>query len=117
MATLNAAQIERNLNGIKYPASRADLVRQAERNGADENARQMLSNLPNQSFDSIAAVNRALGAQQGQQSQQGQQGQQSQQGQQNQQGQQGQQCGGNSRQDQDQDADQTQQGRQRTANR
>ena len=66
MASISSAQLENQLRGINYPASKAELVRHLERNGADESVRMAISNLPNQSYDSLAAVNRALSsAQQG----------------------------------------------------
>jgi len=64
MATLNPAQLERHLKGVNYPASKAELVKHVERNGAEENVRAAISNLPNQSYDSPAAVNRAISAMQ-----------------------------------------------------
>ena len=91
MATLNPAQLEKHLKGVNYPVNKAELVRHMERNGADESIRAAISALPNQSYDSPAAVNRAISAMQQ----------------------------GNTQQDQDQDhnhQDQSQQGRQR-ANR
>jgi hypothetical protein len=65
MATLNPAQIEKNLKGVNYPVNKAELVKYVERNGADESVRLAISNLPNQSYDSLAAVNRAISAMQG----------------------------------------------------
>lgn len=91
MATLNPAQLEKHLKGVNYPVNKAELVRHMERNGADESIRAAISALPNQSYDSPGAVNRAISATQQ----------------------------GNTQQDQDQDhnhQDQSQQGRQR-ANR
>lgn len=96
MATLNPAQLEKHLKGVNYPVNKAELVRHMERNGADESIRAAISALPNQSYDSPGAVNRAISATQQGNTQQG-----------------------NTQQDQDQDhnhQDQSQQGRQR-ANR
>ena len=39
MATLNPAQIEKGLKGVNYPVSKAELLKQVERNGADESVR------------------------------------------------------------------------------
>jgi hypothetical protein len=60
MASLNPAQLEKLLNGVNYPVSKVELVRHVERNGADESTCAALSNLPNQTYDSLAAVNRAI---------------------------------------------------------
>ena len=100
MAAINSAQLESQLQGVNYPASKAELVRHMERNGADENICTVISSLPNQTYDSLAAVSRAVNAlQQGAARQD-----QSQQGQ------------GAARQDQDRNhQDQSQQGRQKTS--
>ena len=71
MATPNPAQLERHLKGVNYPASKAELVKHVEHNGAEENVRAAISNLPNQSYDSPAAVNRAISAMQQGSAQQG----------------------------------------------
>ncbi len=62
MASLNSAQLERYLKGVNYPVSKAELVKHVERNGADESVCAAISNLPNQTYDSSAAVNRAISA-------------------------------------------------------
>jgi len=62
MASINSAQLENQLRGVNYPVSKAELVRHVERNGADESVRMAISNLPNQSYDSLAAINRAISA-------------------------------------------------------
>jgi Protein of unknown function (DUF2795) len=67
MATLNPAQVEKHLKGVNYPVNKAELVKHMERNGADESVREAISSLPNQSYDSPAAVNRAISALQGNQ--------------------------------------------------
>jgi hypothetical protein len=64
MASLNPAQLERHLKGVNYPVSKAELVKHVERNGADESVCAAISNLPNQTYDSSAAVNRAISAMQ-----------------------------------------------------
>ena len=65
MATLNPAQVEKHLKGVNYPINKAELVKHVERNGADESVREAISSLPNQSYDSPIAVNRAISALQG----------------------------------------------------
>ena len=64
MASLNSAQLERYLKGVNYPVSKAELVKHVERNGADESVCAAISILPNQTYDSSAAVNRAISAMQ-----------------------------------------------------
>lgn len=62
MASLNPAQLERYLKAVNYPVSKAELVKQVERNGADQSICAAISSLPNQTYDSSAAVNRAISA-------------------------------------------------------
>jgi hypothetical protein len=62
MASLNPAQLERHLKGVNYPASKAELVKHVERAGADQSICAAISSLPNQSYDSPAAVSRAISA-------------------------------------------------------
>jgi Protein of unknown function (DUF2795) len=64
MATVNPAQLEKHLKGVSYPVSKAELVKHMERNGADESICSVISCLPNQTYDSSAAVNRAISAMQ-----------------------------------------------------
>ncbi len=72
MATVNPAQLERHLKGVSYPVSKAELVKHMERNGADESICSIISCLPNQTYDSLAAVNRAISAMQQENTQQDQ---------------------------------------------
>jgi hypothetical protein len=62
MAGVNPIQLEKYLKGIDYPVSKADLLKQAEKNGADENTRTTLAQLPDKSFDSPTDVSKAVGA-------------------------------------------------------
>src|SRR5215472_13945679 len=64
MTSLNLAQLERHLKGVSYPVSKAELVTYMNRCGADEGICGAISCLPNQSYDSPAAVNRAISAMQ-----------------------------------------------------
>ena len=64
MASMNPAELENQLRGINYPVSKAELVKHIERNGADESICAAISCLPNQTYDSFAAVNRAISAMQ-----------------------------------------------------
>ena len=64
MSSLNPAQLEKHLKGINYPASKTELVKHVERNGADQSICAAISSLPNQSYDSPAAVSRAISAMQ-----------------------------------------------------
>ena len=61
MATVNPIQVETFLKGIHYPAERAALVKRAEANGATDEVRGMLMQLPDQTYGSTIDVTRAIG--------------------------------------------------------
>jgi hypothetical protein len=62
MATINPIQLQKYLKGMNYPARKADLLKRAEQNGADDQVRSTLEQLPDQEFDSAADVSKAIGA-------------------------------------------------------
>jgi hypothetical protein len=62
MAAINPIQLEKYLKGIDYPVSKADLLKQAEKNGADKQIQSTLEQLPDKSFDSPTDVSKAVGA-------------------------------------------------------
>ena len=62
MATINPIQLQKYLKGMDYPAHKADLLKRAEQNGADDQVRSALEQLPDQQFDSAADVSKAIGA-------------------------------------------------------
>jgi len=62
MAGINPIQLEKFLKGVNYPASKNELIKRAEQNGADENVRSSLEQLPDQQFDSPTDVSKAVGA-------------------------------------------------------
>ncbi len=62
MAHINPIQVEKLLKGLDYPVSKQDLIKYAEQHGADENARQALNQLPDQTFESPVGVSKAIGA-------------------------------------------------------
>jgi len=61
MAKVNPIQLQKHLKGVDYPASKEDLLRAAEKNGADENIRTTLEQLPDQNFETPADVSEAIG--------------------------------------------------------
>jgi hypothetical protein len=61
MATVNPVQIQKFLKGVNYPASRQDLIHQAEQHGADQNVRDALDRLPDIQFQTPADVSQAIG--------------------------------------------------------
>jgi hypothetical protein len=56
MAHANPIQIQKFLKGVDYPASKADLIENAEKMGADENIRASLEQLPDKEFQTPADV-------------------------------------------------------------
>ena len=60
MAGINPIQLQKYLKGVEYPASKDDLLRQAETHGADETVRRALNNLREQQFQSPAEVSKAI---------------------------------------------------------
>lgn len=61
MAKINPIQLEKFLKGVDYPASKADLIKRAEQNGADENALAALRELPDRTYDGPVGVSKAVG--------------------------------------------------------
>ncbi|MDP9374906.1 MAG: DUF2795 domain-containing protein [Chloroflexota bacterium] len=61
MAKVNPIQAQKFLKGMDYPASKEDLVKHAEKQGADENVRSALEQLPEEQYETPADVSQALG--------------------------------------------------------
>lgn len=61
MAKVNPIQVQKFLKGVDYPASETDIQQAAEKNGADDNIKQMLAQLPKQRFQTPADLSQALG--------------------------------------------------------
>ncbi len=61
MATVNPIQIQKFLKGMDYPASKQDLIRHAEQQGADANVCQALERLPDDQYETPADVSKAVG--------------------------------------------------------
>ena len=58
---INPIQIQKFLKGVNYPASKSDLLQNAEQQGADEDVRTALEQLPDEEYESPADVSKALG--------------------------------------------------------
>ena len=54
-------EVQRFLEGVDYPTRKADLVREAERQGAHEDVRATLARIRDEKFDSPADVSEAIG--------------------------------------------------------
>ena len=60
MAQVNPVQVEKYLKGVDYPARKQDLIKTAEKNGADKTIRDVLSRMPDQEYDGPTAVSKAI---------------------------------------------------------
>jgi hypothetical protein len=61
MAKVNPIQLQKYLKGMDYPASKQELIAHAEQQGADENVRATLEQLPDEQFQTPADVSQAIG--------------------------------------------------------
>ncbi len=61
MAKVNPVQVQKYLGGLDYPASKQDLIKHAEQEGADENVRSTLDKVPDQEYETPADVSEAIG--------------------------------------------------------
>jgi hypothetical protein len=61
MATINPIQVQKFLSGVDYPASKDDLVKRAEDQGADREALDALRQMPGDRFNSPNDVSEAIG--------------------------------------------------------
>lgn len=61
MASVNPIQLEKYLKGVDYPASKNDLIKRAEQNGADQRVLETLKQLPDRSFEGPAGISKAIG--------------------------------------------------------
>jgi hypothetical protein len=55
------ANVAYHLKGIQFPADKRDLLRLAERNGADDNVLDVLAEFPNDEWWSVAEIMKAYG--------------------------------------------------------
>lgn len=60
MANVNPVQIEKFLKGMKYPATKMDLISCADRNGADKQVHELLERLPEQKYEQPTDVSKAI---------------------------------------------------------
>ncbi|MGZ7160659.1 MAG: DUF2795 domain-containing protein, partial [Methanobacterium sp.] len=52
MVKVSPAQVEKSIKGIKFPASKQDLILQAESNNASDDVLNILENVPDKQFHS-----------------------------------------------------------------
>ena len=61
MAKVNPIQLQKHLKGVDYPASKKELPKHAKEQGADKDALSALEELPDEQYESPAAVSKAIG--------------------------------------------------------
>lgn len=57
----SAAELEKYLKGVEFPASRQDLIKKAKANGAPEEVIDMINDLSEDNFNSPIDVSKAFG--------------------------------------------------------
>jgi hypothetical protein len=57
----NPIQIQKYLSDIDYPTDKQNLLKHAEKEGADDKVMDALRQLPDESYDSPVAVSREIG--------------------------------------------------------
>ena len=60
MAKVNPIELQKSLKGVDYPANKDDIVKAAEKNGADAEILDALRNLQDDSFEKPTDVSKAL---------------------------------------------------------
>ncbi|NJL83234.1 MAG: DUF2795 domain-containing protein [Chloroflexaceae bacterium] len=61
MAPANPVQIQKHLKGIDYPASKQDLVKHAQQQGAGDEVLDVLNQLPEEQYETPTDVSKAVG--------------------------------------------------------
>lgn len=61
MAKVNPIQLQKHLKGMDYPASKEDLIKHAQQQGAGEDALSALEQLPEEEYETPADVSKAIG--------------------------------------------------------
>jgi hypothetical protein len=56
----NPIQVQKYLGGIDYPASKDDIVRTAEEQGADQDVMDALNGIPDREYDGPTALSQAV---------------------------------------------------------
>ncbi|MFC0680993.1 DUF2795 domain-containing protein [Lysobacter korlensis] len=60
MADVNPIELQKHLGGVDYPASRDDLVRKAEENGAADDVLAALRGIPDREYDAPTDVTKTV---------------------------------------------------------
>jgi hypothetical protein len=57
----NPIELQKYLSGVDYPAKRDDLVRAAEKNGADPDTLDIVRGLPDRTYEGPSGVSKEIG--------------------------------------------------------
>lgn len=60
MARINPIELQKHLKGLDYPASKDDIVRHAESNGAEEEILDTLRSLKDGTYEKPTDINHAV---------------------------------------------------------
>ncbi len=60
VAKVNPIQLQKSLKGVKYPASKQDLLKASKDNQAADNVRAAIANLPDTRFQRPSDVSKAI---------------------------------------------------------
>jgi hypothetical protein len=61
MPEANPMEVEKALKGVDYPAKKEDLIKHAQKHGADERVRKTLEKLPEETYHTPIDVTKAIG--------------------------------------------------------
>jgi hypothetical protein len=61
MATISPIDVQKALKGMDYPASKDEIVRHAEQNGADKEVLDALRKIPDREYEGPSGVSREVG--------------------------------------------------------
>jgi hypothetical protein len=61
MAHVSPIEVEKHLKGVSYPAKKQELVKHAQKQGADDDVLQALKDMREQNFSSPVEVSKAIG--------------------------------------------------------
>jgi hypothetical protein len=61
MARANPVEVEKSLKGIDFPAKKEDLVKHAQKQGANQEVIETIKSLPEEEFHNAVDVTKAIG--------------------------------------------------------
>lgn len=61
MARVNPIEVQKHLKGIDYPVNKENLIKHAQKHGADEDLQSILEELPDEEYETATDVSKAIG--------------------------------------------------------